>query len=268
MVYIPAVANNAASNTEKAQNGFIYDEVKKKWVLERRNVSFQREDAESTVLTPPRKITRSRTDDSCVTGFTEFSYDDVAGNREIRLCPSTPQDEGVEVGMEDIGGRTYINDDASEFHPNTNVERFIIDDGDESTMFGSVLDGAESITLPPPPPPPPPPRPQPMYERPESPDRSMITEVTLEPGVIKRVPVVHEDKPFDEDIPFDERPRPQSKFKPKINSKMGFSKHISRAATDDGSESGGSIDSARVLNDLNKLSKFMTERKRSSQGAR
>jgi hypothetical protein len=239
--------------------------LKKKWVLERKNVSFQNEEKGSTLITPPRQLQRSRTDDSCVTGFTEFSYDDVAANREMRPCPSTPQDEGVEVGMEDIGGRTYISDDASEFLPNENVGRFIMDDGDESTMFGSVLDvtDAETVTLPPPPPPP---RQTMLHQRPVSPDTSMITNVTLEPGVIKRVPVVHEDLPFDEDIPFDERPKQRTgtKLKPKVD----FSKHILPAAPDDGSVSDASGDSSHVLSDLKKLSKFMMERQRSAKEAR
>lgn len=257
MVYIPAATNVAQSNDEKAQNGFIYDELKKKWVLEQKSVSFQKEDTESTLVTPPRKMQRSRTDDSGVTGLTEFSYDDVAANKEIRPCPSTPQDEGVEVGMEDIGGGTYINDDVSEFHPNTNVERFMMnDDGDESTMFGSVLDGAESITLPPPPPP----RTRPnVYDSLVSPDTSMITNFMSEPGALKRVPVVHEDLPFDEDIPFDELPKPQRNTRSNLKPP---------GVADDESVSDASVDSAAVLSDLNKLSKFVTDKKRSSKGGR
>ena len=270
MVYIPAATNNASN--ENSQNGFVYDETKKKWVLEQKNVSFQQNattDA-SSFLTPPRKMIRSRTDDSGVTGLTEFSYDDVAVNRENQQCPSTPQDEGVEVGMDDVA---YINDDASEFLPNTNVEKFIMDD--ESTMFGSVMD--ESMSLPPPPPPrcsPPEatsasPLFSPPEKRPVSPDTSMITNVTLEPGVIKRVPVViPEDQPFDEDIPFDERPKRPLSFKPSGKSNAA-SRHISSTASYDGSEqSDGSADSSHVLNDLNKLSKFMTERKMSSKMGR
>ena len=271
MVYIPAETNNAS--TEKSQNGFVYDETKKKWVLEQKNVSFQqKETTENTsFITPPRNMTRSRTDDSCVTGFTAFSYDDVAVNREIPQCPSTPQDEGVEVGVDDVA---YIDDDVSEFLSNTNVEKFIMDD--ESTMFGSVMD--ESMSLPPPPPPrqPPPEESQasplfsPLDNRPASPDTSMITNVTLEPGVIKRVPVViPEDRPFDEDIPFDERPKRALSFKPSSQPNTALSRHIASTASNDGSEqSDSSVDSSHVLNDLNKLSKFMTERKMSSKMAR
>ncbi|KAL3779780.1 hypothetical protein HJC23_005997 [Cyclotella cryptica] len=273
MVYIPAPSNDDNNNDNhnvKTQNGFIYDEEKKKWVLAQKNVSFQSnkfDDGDtSSFLTPPRRMQRVRTDDSAVTGFTEFSYDDVAigMHGEIMRVPTTPQEEGVEVMADDSQ-----HDDVSEFVPNTNVERFIMDD--ESTMFGSVLeDGltdSDTVTLPPPPPPPPlPPLPKSSLVRPVSPDESMISMRTEEPGIIQRVPSIHEDQPFDEDIPFDERPKGQSSKT--MVERMGWdSTKRSVLTADDRSESEGSADSARVLNDLNKLSKFMMERKRSSKGS-
>ncbi|KAL7480840.1 hypothetical protein ACHAW6_006505 [Cyclotella cf. meneghiniana] len=266
MVYIPAPNNDDAHNV-KTQNGFIYDETQKKWVLAQKNVSFQRtkHDIDSSLLTtPPRPLRRVNTNDSCITGFTEFSYDDVAANHgNIQRVPSTPHDEGVEVMADDY-------DDVSEFATNANVERFMLDD--ESTMFGSVSDGfndSDTVTVPPPPPPLPPPPPSPLPAprlliEPASPDDSRISMRTEEPGIIQRVPNIHEDEPFDEDIPFDERPK-----RPSSKTESGGDNPRRSASTkeDDGSESEGSADSSRVLNDLNKLSKFMNERKRSSKGS-
>jgi hypothetical protein len=270
MVYIPAPSNDNIHNV-KTQNGFIYDETQKKWILAQKNVSFQstKNHPDSSLLTtPPRPLHRVRTDDSCITGFTEFSYDDVAATHgNILRVPSTPHDEGVEVMADDY-------DDVSEFAP-----RFMLDD--ESTMFGSVSDGfndSDTVTVPPPPPPLPPsppplpktserlPMPQLPHERPVSPNDSLISMQTEEPGIIQRVPSIHEDKPFDEDIPFDERPKRQSSI---TNAKSKGENPLRFAAKkdDDGSESEGSAESSRVLNDLNKLSKFMSERKRSSKGS-
>jgi hypothetical protein len=284
MVYIPAPATNGSPEGKVNQNGFVYDDKKKKWVLAPKNVSFQNEskdDADtSSLITPPRRMQRvrsDRTEDSAITGFTEFSYDDVAVNRVIKECPSTPQEEGVEVTA--TGILTTLDDDVSEFLPNTNVDRFIIDD--ESTMFGeSVLGGfndSDMVTFPPPPPrkeaspPPPPPRSAlpATYERPVSPDTSMVTQHTEEPGFIQKVPILERtisDKPFDEDIPFDERPKRQSsrnQSKPtKATTKSNMPEII-----DDGSESDRSANSQEVLNDLNKLSGFMKDRKRSTKGS-
>jgi hypothetical protein len=284
MVYIPAPATNGSPEGKVNQNGFVYDDKKKKWVLAPKNVSFQNEskdDADtSSLITPPRRMQRvrsDRTEDSAITGFTEFSYDDVAVNRVIKECPSTPQEEGVEVTA--TGILTTLDDDVSEFLPNTNVDRFIIDD--ESTMFGeSVLGGfndSDMVTFPPPPPrkeaspPPPPPRSAlpATYERPVSPDTSMVTQHTEEPGFIRKVPILERtisDKPFDEDIPFDERPKRQSsrnQSKPtKATTKSNMPEII-----DDGSESDRSANSQEVLNDLNKLSGFMKDRKRSTKGS-
>lgn len=276
MVYIPAPNNN--NTNEKAQHGFVYDEIKKKWVLEQKNVSFSttnnQTDDTSVLMTPPRKLQRSRTDDSCITGFTEFSYDDVATREVIQpTCPSTPQEEGVEVDILQNGMGRYTDsnpmDDSSEFIPNTNVM------DDESTMFGSVLGDADTTFMSIVPPPPPPPPQMSTYDRSVSPDTSMITNVTLEPGIIQRVPVVHEELPFDEDIPFDERPKASSggRSKPILSPRLysnNTTKHTTTTNTmaDDGSESDGSAESSHVLNDLNKLSKFMTERKRSLKVSR
>ena len=276
MVYIPASTNEV--KPESNQNGFVYDEQKKKWVLEKKNVSFQQKqieiskqrsllDDDDSSVTPPRKLTRSRTDDSCVTGLTEFSYDDVAINGMIKQRPVAPLEEGVEVGMDGIGAKTYVSDDVSEFVPSPNV---VLGMDDESTLFG-VLGGddADTVSLPPPPPPPQSPQATLQAKRPVSPDGSMITNITEEPGFIKRVPIVHEDKPFDEDIPFDERSRgPQvSKLKPKPRIERSKNPNPYSTISED-AVSVSSSDSAHVLNDLNQLSKFMVERKNSSKMSR
>ena len=277
MVYIPASTNEI--KPESNQNGFIYDEQKKKWVLEKKNVSFQQKqidiskqrsllDDDDSSVTPPRKLARSRTDDSCITGLSEFSYDDVAVNGMIKQRPVALLEEGVEVGMDGIGARTYVSDDFSEFVPSPNV---VLGMDDESTSFG-VLGGddADTVSLPPPPPPTQSPQATLQAKRPVSPDASMITNITEEPGFIKRVPIVHEDKPFDEDIPFDERSRGPQVFKLKPKPRIDMSKNsnpYARTISED-SVSVSSGDSAHVLNDLNQLSKFMVERKNSSKMSR
>jgi hypothetical protein len=77
--------------------------------------------------------------------------------------------------------------------------------------------------------------------------RSVILPAHAAPSMLK---IVSEDMPFDEDIPFDER----SKI---INSNS--------MNDEDDDDSQGSVNSEHVLKDLDSLSKFMYERKRSEK---
>ena len=163
MVYIPANDQDM-----KNQNGFVYDEEKKKWVVEEKNVSFDpttsnattSDGTYSTAMTPPRRIQRSRTDDtgtqSHMTGITEFSYDDVAldfarraqtgDERGNAASPNSPglEEEGVEVMAPSSFRGNDDEGDGEEFVSNTDVDGFMRDD--DSTAFGSVLTGSTGFS--------------------------------------------------------------------------------------------------------------------------
>ncbi len=95
-----------------------------------------------------------------------------------------------------------------------------------------------------------------------------------EPGIIRPI---REEAPFDEDIPFDEMPRkiskqqmqpPQSSQSFTCNDSSLKANHVMiPRIMDDDSYSSGSVNSAEVLQDLNTLNKFMSERKRSSKSS-
>ncbi len=132
MVYIPAPHNNVdGAGDEKdgrIQNGFVFDEEKKKWVVVDKNVSFDPTTSNtssgnsSTLLARPNKLQRSRTDDtegaqSHLTGVSEFSYDDVALDFARRMksdasasdtfemsAMSLNQDNSEDVDDDDIDG--------------------------------------------------------------------------------------------------------------------------------------------------------------------
>jgi len=213
--------------------------------------------------------------------------------------PKTPRDEGVEVTAETSANIMVATSTTgsydSEFAPNTNVDRFMMDGGDDdSTLFsdfmgsafqnsamnGNFNSNASDNSLPQGPPP--------ELPRIVSPER-VSSEVTDEPTVAtsgtgdpgRIVPKkaaskpnkmkIAEDMPFDEDIPFDERPA-QSSSKGKSSQKRTEAGLILPNMVDDlddhsewseGSEE--TSNSEQVLEDLDKLSRFMMERKRSSK---
>jgi len=193
--------------------------------------------------------------------------------------------------------------DSSEFAPNTNVDRFMMGGGDDdSTLFtdfmGSAFqnsamngtynrDGSDN-SLPQGAPPELPRTNTPELPRIVSPERvssevtdelTVATSGTGDPGRIvpkraaskpNKMKIV-EDMPFDEDIPFDERPA-QSSTKGKSTQKKIETRLILPNMVDDlddhsewseGSEE--TSNSEQVLEDLDKLSRFMMERKRSSK---
>lgn len=95
-----------------------------------------------------------------------------------------------------------------------------------------------------------------------------------EPGVIRPI---QEEAPFDEDIPFDEMPRRMNKQQMQAQQSLQRvtlddsnvkSNHLKiPQIMDDDSYSSGSVNSAEVLEDLNSLNRFMSERKRSSKSS-
>lgn len=92
MVYTPNLPTNCAdggadnANNKEENNGFVFNERKKKWVVKEqvvgeKNVSFQQTNRMPGPNTPQQGILRTRSNDSVGTGFTglsEFTYDDVA----------------------------------------------------------------------------------------------------------------------------------------------------------------------------------------------
>ena len=239
-------------------------------------------------------ILRSRSADSGtsgVTGMSEFTYDDVAldaGKRTRSVAsagddstfmgstppsPGTPTEQGVEVAALGVG------DDHSEFVSNTNVERFMQGGGggDDDSAFTDFSNTAAFNT---------------NLSQPITPERvtstlsansgvsetaTMATWMTGDPGRImpKKQPVkqnkmqINEDASFDNDIPFGQ-PRTRSglsglagKFGRKSSSNK---KKVPFDDDDDQSEaSEGSANSAQVLEDLDKLSRFMSGRKHTSK---
>ena len=155
MVYTPKVSSSGDhqqtnvnnSNDPDQNNGFVFDQAKKKWVVKEqvigeKNVSFQ-PSANSTLSVsdpvPVGSIMRTRSGDSAMTGLTgmsEFTYDDVAldnmkrsrsggsgtdnssigmgimsGTNSLGMSPAspaTPQDEGVEVPLSHSPGGGII----------------------------------------------------------------------------------------------------------------------------------------------------------------
>lgn len=243
MVYIPAEDSDAS----KMQNGFVYDDAKKKWVVAEKNVSFQSAvhsgEASSSIMTPPRRIQRTRTEDSGVTGVSEFTYDDVAldfakrmRSDESSTYPSSPRTPGAEEEGVEVMAESAMD--------------FMMDD--DSTAFGSIMTGMTGYTnqdslIPPPPPA------DPFVTSQRAPSHLSSDE----PGRIPHITRIGEDTPFDEDIPFDERPK-------KVDASTNL--RIPRVMDlDDMSNSDGSQSSQEVLDDLNHLSQFMIQRKRSSK---
>ena len=170
------------------------------------------------------------------------------------------------------------SNDSEEFVSNTNVERFMGSNADDHSAMSGFTDFSNTalfnntttsgVQLP----------------RPVTPERissaisgvsdeaTMATFATGDPGRImpkkslKKANKyqISEDLPFDEGIPFDERTRTRSQ-----NKKNGGGLRMPNMLDelDDQSEaSEGSANSEQVLDDLNKLSRFMADRKRSSKG--
>mmetsp|Transcript_9914 Transcript_9914/g.21085 ORF Transcript_9914/g.21085 Transcript_9914/m.21085 type:complete len:804 (-) Transcript_9914:654-3065(-) len=326
MVYIPAAQNNGDGRTVdnkdgREQNGFVFDDEKKKWVVLDKNISFDPTTSNSSsgnssaLLVRPNKVQRSRTDDtegaqSYLTGVSEFSYDDVAldfarrtrsdasasdtfemsamslnqdnGGEDVDDCgvdgagdangPYSPgvEEEGVEVTAPEsfAVSNTYREAEtiSEEFVPNSNFE-------DDSTAFASVLTGFSSKG----PVPVTPERDIPRNKYPVQTQTTISRNPSIQssdPGVIRPI---QEEAPFDEDIPFDEMPR-------RINKQQMQPQQSSQRITrddsyvkanhvkipkimDDDSYSSGSVNSAEVLQDLNALNRFMSERKRSSKSS-
>ena len=319
MVYTP----NLQTSEQNEQNGFVFDESKKKWVVKEqtigeKNVSFKpstnaeaKTGGDEVGVSSMMSILRTRSADSAGTGMTglsEFTYDDVALDAKGRtrsgtsislfggggendsafvlggggVSPGTPQEEGVEVTAE--------IDDQSEFVSNTNVDRFMSDDQTAFSGFTDFSNNAAYNTA----------GGGSLLPRPVTPERvssavsgnsgisdeaTMMSFATGDPGLIvpknrivpkKQAPKpnkmkISEELPFDEDIPFDERTRTRSglkswKKKSKKKDKVIVTTNNLLDDLDDQSEaSEGSANSAQVLQDLDKLSRFMMERKHSSK---
>jgi len=242
---------------------------------------------------------RSRSAGTDITGDsgTNASFG-MSSDRTMNIPPSpkTPIDEGVEVPLDTATtGIPSSRSFDSEFAPNTNVDRFMMGGDDDSTAFSGFTDFANnafsnnnaSSNMPPPMPPPPPPPPRPVTPERVSSHLSQETDAatfaTGDPGRI--VPKkrstgkpnkmkIAEDAPFDEDIPFDERPA-RSRSAGKSSQKKTMSGLILPNILDDlddnedvhSETSEESNNSAQVLEDLDKLSRFMTERKHSSKSS-
>ena len=311
MVYTP----NLQTSEQNEQNGFVFDESKKKWVVKEqtigeKNVSFKpstnaeaKTGGDEVGVSSMMSILRTRSADSAGTGMTglsEFTYDDVALDAKGRtrsgtsislfggggesdsafvlggggVSPGTPQEEGVEVTAE--------IDDQSEFISNTNVDRFMSDDQTAFSGFTDFSNNAAYNTA----------GGGSLLPRPVTPERvssavsgnsGISDEATMmsfatghrivpkkqapKPNKMK----ISEELPFDEDIPFDERTRTRSglkswKKKSKKKDKVIVTTNNLLDDLDDQSEaSEGSANSAQVLQDLDKLSRFMMERKHSSK---
>jgi len=322
MMYTPKLQEKESNE----QNGFVFDEVKKKWVVKEqvvgeKGVSFKPEtnadkggDAVDAMSAPMMmSILRSRSADSGsvgtgITGLSEFTYDDVAldakgrtrsgtsisvlGNESVLGgggdsvfggighspgSPRTPDEEGVEV--------TADMDEHSQFISNTDVDKFMDDD---QTNFSGYTDYSNTVQY--------------NTARPVTPERvssrnsghsgisdeaTMATFATGDPGRI--VPKkrsnkpnkmkIGEDTPFDEEIPFDERSRIRSglsfgrkskskKSKKKKTIALSNTNMLDDMSDDNSVGSDGSANSAQVLQDLDKLSKFMADRKQSSKNGR
>ncbi|KAL3822835.1 hypothetical protein ACHAXA_011472 [Cyclostephanos tholiformis] len=329
MVYTPANYNEGGGINE--QNGFVFDERKKKWVVKghvvgTRGVRFPSENPTSKANNNGGGtmwgVGRVRSADSATTGISamsEFTYDDVGLSRAATMTPSTfgggevattmgrggdttivpppspgsPEEQGVEVPI-DGSGEGFLS--------NANVDLFLNlggdrnDDRDEMsvdtglTAFTDVTPAAGSAA--------------PSTGRVVTPDRSSsfsrrvrrnnsASTSTTDGGPGRIVPKarnvvanrlkIAEDTPFDEDIPFDERSR-------KTRSRSGggggdggggrggtttsmtnVPSMLDDMEDDESYYSSASADSAnseQVLEDLDKLSKFMMERKRSTKSQR
>jgi len=267
MVYTPATA---ANNSE--QNGFVFDERKKRWVVKdkvvgEKGVSFKATtQVREEVLAgePAIRIVRSRSADSegtGISGISEFTYDNVAletrrtrsgntlasitdsvrgGGGDVSSMPSpprtpggTPKDEGVEV------------DD--QFRPDSSLMN------DDDTAFTGWTQGT-------------------VFPAPVTPDRAdwafaddetVVTTTTrgtlgtIEPGRIVPKSSVKRPNQFQikEDSTFEWTPFDES------------SKGPARQSSNDGGEDDHSAHSEEVLQDLDRLSKFMKERRKAKNDA-
>jgi len=335
MVYTP---NLQRSDDSGEQNGFVFDEAKKKWVVKdqvvgEKNVSFK--------PSPEKRegggggggigggghlsIVRTRSSDSIgtgISGLSGFSYGDIAldkkrsrstgtersygGGDSVSMgtltpitpqtpqSPSTPQDQGVEVPLPSGLIRSDSGSE-SEFAPNTNVEKFLSGGGDDDfTMFsgmssefsttnafhnnnnapsnnGGAMSMPRAVT----------PERVSSQRSQETDAATFVTFGTGDPGRIvpKKRPdappnkmKIAEDAPFDEEsIPFDERSRISRKSSSqtkRIGSGLVLPSVLDNLEDDESASdrSEESSNSAQVLQDLDKLSRFMMERKRSSKG--
>jgi hypothetical protein len=219
----------------------------------------------------------------------------------FHYSPGTPEEQGVEVPIGGSGGGLE-----EEFVPDTNVDRFLgigkVDSFDNASAITGFTEAFSSASPPPPmmPPvvtperiPPPPPSSRYFHQRGGSGGDCTSTVATGgDPGRIlpKRrdaVPnrlKIAENTPFDEDIPFDEQSRRRNKRSSGAYGGGGGGRRAGTtivadvpsmldSAADDDEESdsvasAGSANSEQVLEDLDKLSKFMMERKRSSKSKR
>lgn len=272
MVYTPTLGKSESNE----MNGFVFDKRKKKWVVKEqvigeKSVSFQPNTnaARSGGLAQPISASRIRSGDSAgtgmtgLTGMTDFTYDDVAldwtkrprsnisdvsnivEGDESSYSPSVPQEQGVEVSADEA--LTPIPDDVSAFTGFTDYSP------NESPVWVTPERVPSGI----------------------SDEATTSTFATGEPGrIIRKAPLnkpnkmmIAEETPFDEDeTPFDELTR--SRYGSTRRSNNGIAMPNMLDDLDSQSESGmstGSANSEQVLDDLDKLSKFMMERKRSSK---
>ena len=221
----------------------------------------------------------------------------------IPPSPSTPKNQGVEVPLDVKPGITSSRSFDSEFVPNTNVEQFMIGGCDDSTalsgfsgftdfsnnnVFGNGSNPSsgpmsKKKLLPPSMPSPPPVTPEQVPSGCSQESCMVSTASSIkDPGRIvpkKRADArpnrmkISEDLPFDEDIPFDERvPQPEMQAATNVGGRSGPVRLNEKDAPEDdrdahseSDQSEGSANSAQVLADLDTLSGFLIQRKRSSK---
>ena len=247
MVYTPATA---ANNSE--QNGFVFDDRKKRWVVKdkvvgEKGVSFKATtQVREEVLAdePAIRIVRSRSADSegtgisGMTGISEFTYDNVA--LETRRTRSgntlTSITDSLRIGGGDVSGTTSKDEGVEvdeEFRPDLSLMN---DDDTAFTGWTQVLAPADSTF---------------------ADDETVVTTTTrgtlgtIEPGrIVPKTSVkrpnqfqIKEDSTFVEWTPFDESSK-------------------GPARDDD-----HSAHSEEVLQDLDRLSKFMKERRKAKEEA-
>ncbi|KAL9184126.1 hypothetical protein ACHAXT_002212 [Thalassiosira profunda] len=303
MVYTPKLETSGSGE----QNGFVFDEGKKKWVVKdqvvgERNVSFANTIKKAEQRAGPLvTIMRTRSGDSAgtgMTGLTEFSYGEVALDKRSQsqgtvgtlgtanasigigapLTPTTPtpQDEGVEVPLsgEEPAAIKPSSSYESEFAPNANLDRYVSDDGSAISGFTDFTAAAKLA-----------PRPvTPELRQAVTPERvpsqnsdaaTFATFATGDPGrIMPKKPAskpnrmkITEDLPFDEGIPFDERTRSGRTKKGGLVVPNVLDDYVD--GNDSVSEgSTGTASSEQIVDDLNQLSKFMIQRKRSSKSQR
>ncbi len=271
MVYTPTLLGKSENNE---MNGFVFDKRKKKWVVKEqvigeKSVSFQPNTnaarSSGGGLSQPISSSRIRSGDSAgtgmtgLTGMTDFSYDDVALDWAKRPRSNISDVSNIAEEEEDNSSRAT----KSSYSPSLSQEQGVEVSADDMSAFTGFTDFTANES--------------PHWVTPErvssiiSDEATTSTFATGEPGrIVRKTPLsrpknklIAEETPFDEDeTPFDELTRSR------YGSKNSNSIPNMLDNLDSQSESGmsmGSANSEQVLDDLDKLSKFMMERKRSSK---